>query len=405
MSSTCPPNTPNAPSRPPIAKRIPPLALGTATFNCQYNSSPESLSTFSIVQHALHSGLLSFDTSPYYGPAETLLGSALTHPTTLTHFPRPSYFLTTKVGRINSTTFDYTPAWVRQSIHRSISRLHGPNADSGYLDLALCHDAEFVSPAEALTAVLTLRELRNEGRVRYIGISGYPVGQLAALAEMVLKESGEPLDAVMSYANFTVQNTTLATDALGRIRAAGVGVVLNASPLGMGLLRKNGVPVGSMGDWHPAPAGLRAACAKAAEEVEALGENLARVAIRYAYEEWMKVAGEEGVGTKVPFGKRLDRLGEEGGEEQGKMRGVSVCGVSFLEELQDTLEVWNSILGAEEGRQEDAQRREGNMEVVEVVRRTLGKWVDYAWESPGEGFVWGGGGAGEVGNAGLDYRD
>ncbi|KAF8451321.1 NADP-dependent oxidoreductase domain-containing protein [Terfezia claveryi] len=351
--------------RPPITKRIPPLALGTATFNNQYNSSPETLPTLAIVQHALHSGLLAFDTSPYYGPAETLLGSALTHPSTLTHFPRPSYFLTTKVGRISSSNFDYTPSWVRQSIHRSISRLHGPSADDGYLDLVLCHDVEFVTPAEVLTAVRTLRELREEGKIKYVGISGYPVGQLATLAEMVLEETGEPLDAVMSYANFTVQNKTLLMIPLARIRAAGVGVVLNASPLGMGLLRKGGVPVGSMGDWHPAPAGLRAICATIAEEVEALGENLATVAIRYAYEGWMQVAGMWG----------------------GKMKGVSVCGVSSLEELQDMLEVWKSILGAEEGREEDAQKREMNRGLVEALRVRLGKWIDYAWESPGEGFV------------------
>ena len=258
--------------------------------------------------------------------------------------------------------------------------------DSGYLDLALCHDVEFVTPLEVLSAVRTLRELRDEGKVRYIGISGYPVVHLAELAEMVLGETGEPLDAVMSYANFTVQNATLAAEAMGRFKAAGVGVVLNASPLGMGLLRKNGVPVGSMGDWHPAPAGLRAACAKAAAEVEALGENLAKVAIRYAYEEWMKVAGEAGMGTKVPFGKRQDKL-EEVEVEGGKMRGVNVCGVSNLEELEDTLETWKSILGAEEGREEDEQRRERNRRAVEVVRRGLDEWVGYAWESPGEGFV------------------
>jgi len=200
---------------------------------------------------------------------------------------------------------------------------------------------------------------------------------------MVLEETGEPLDAVMSYANFTVQNKALAMAPLVRIRDAGVGVVLNASPLGMGLLRKNGVPVGDMDDWHPAPAGLRAACAKIAEEMEALGENLAAVAIRYAYEGWMQIAGLWGLGTRVPFGKRQDELGE--GER--KMKGVSVCGVSSFEELQDTLEVWKSIQSAWEGREEDAQRRERNRAMVSALRGSLGEWVDYTWESPGEGFV------------------
>ena len=360
-----------------------------------------------------------------------MLGASLTDPDLRAKYPRESYFLTTKVGRISAETFDYSPAWVRQSVSRSISRLGA----GGWLDLVLCHDVEFVSAAEVLGAIAALRELRelreprDDGTtavpvptVRYVGISGYPLGVLCDLAELVLRETGEPLDAVMSYANFTLQNTRLHTAAAARFKAAGVAVVLNASPLGMGLLRTNGVPVGTMGDWHPAPAGLREACARAAEFCEkqqqqqitssSNGSNsnsnsnsggsggsyepLEKVALRYALEEWMRVGGggEAGLGTTAPFGKTQS----EQPKPKPKPKGVSVCGVSYLHELTDTLDVFRSVLraadadadtDADAGAEEEERRRRSKTrkQLVEGIRGVLGPWVDYAWDSPGKDFV------------------
>ncbi|KAK3096339.1 hypothetical protein LTR53_019384, partial [Teratosphaeriaceae sp. CCFEE 6253] len=77
-------------------------------------------------------------------------------------------------------------------------------------------------------------------------------------------------------------NRRLETEGLQALEAAGVGCVLNASPLNIGLLRAEGVPVGQLGDFHPAPQGLRKACAEVAGLTQARGENLAAVALRYA---------------------------------------------------------------------------------------------------------------------------
>ena len=54
------------------------------------------------------------------------------------------------------------------------------------------------------------------GRIKYVGRSGYPMATLCDLAEMILERTGEPLDAVMSYANLTLQNTRLSSVALPR---------------------------------------------------------------------------------------------------------------------------------------------------------------------------------------------
>lgn len=366
--------------RRPLSAHLPPLIMGTATFNHQFNTDPYALPTTNLVHKALSNGVTAFDTSPYYGPAEELLGQALsTAPA-----PRHSYTLLTKVGRIASAAFDYSPEWIRHSVRRSLTRLH-----TNYLDVVYCHDVEFVQPEEVVTAVRELRRIRDESPnpdspvIRYIGISGYPIETLGMLAELILRETGEPVDVVLSYANFTVQNGRLAeSQGLDRMRNAGVDVVLNASPLGMGLVRSQGVPVGAMGDFHPAPAGLRDVVRDAAQWVQEKGngERLEVVAIRFALEEWARQGARAGVAVG---GVRL---------------GGSVMGVSTVGELEETLRVWNSILDGVDGvegfhrardldREWSAKRRQEILDLVDGVRQILGDWLDYTWDSPGADFV------------------
>ncbi len=146
--------------------------------------------------------------------------------------------------------------------------------------------SEFVSPAEVLEAVRELRRIRDEeGTIHYVGICGYPIDVLGDLAELILRETGEPLDAVQSYAHFTLQNQTLAgARGIQRLSKAGVQVVPNASILGMGLLRRQGVPIGGLGDFHPAPSSLREAVRKASDFCDTYGERIEVIAMRWALE-------------------------------------------------------------------------------------------------------------------------
>lgn len=61
---------------PPLNEIIPPLICGTATFNNQYNTDVSALPTDQIIHRALEAGVKAFDTSPYYGPSEELLGTS-----------------------------------------------------------------------------------------------------------------------------------------------------------------------------------------------------------------------------------------------------------------------------------------------------------------------------------------
>lgn len=349
--------------RPALSEVIPPLILGTATFNVQYHPDPSRMPYTDIVRRALESGVNAFDTSPYYGPSEILLGDALRQ---LEPAPnRADYLLITKCGRIRGDEFDYSPAWVRYSVHRSLERL-----GTSYLDLVYTHDVEFVSPEEVLAAVKELRSLRDKGLIRYVGISGYPVDQLASLAEMILRETGEPLDAVLSYSNYNIQNTLLARpDYQATFRRARIGCLLNASMLSMGLLKSRGIDSTQMSSWHPAPADLRAACAKLSDMT---GEDtLESVALRWALSSWERHG--EGFGTHVTAA--VDPV-------HVYKRGISVMGVSSVEELDETVKLWK-----EATEKMSPKAREIALLVHDTLQPALGKHKDQTWISGGPGFV------------------
>jgi len=380
-----------------LSASLPPLIFGTATFTYQFNPDPFALGPTEIVERALALGVRAFDTSPYYGPAEEILGNALSTDLVRRHYPRENYCILTKVGRILADSFDYSPPWIRYSVKRSCKRLR-----TNYLDVVYCHDVEFVSAQEVLEAVKELRRIRDEeGTIKYVGISGYPVTVLCDLAEMILHETGEPLDAVMSYANFTLQNTTLLSEGIPRLVAASVDVVPNASPLGMGLLRSQGPPIGAMGNWHPAPDELQKAIRAASDWTDKQGERLEVVAVRFALENWLREGAKVGAqGDAVAIREGTYHVETSVREKLG----VSVMGVSNVAELDETIRVWRSVLDgmaddldqgpgaitpddAVSDHEWSLQRRRRIRDLAKGIRSILGQWADFAWASPEPGFV------------------
>lgn len=218
--------------------------------------------------------------------------------------------------------------------------------------------------------------------IRYVGISGYPVEVLAELAEMILQKTGEPLDAVLSYANFTIQNDRLGqTEYLDRFEAAQVGCLLNASILGMGLLTTRGVENGPMVSWHPAPPELRKRCSDLSVMAQADGEHLEEVSIRWALKNWARIGAR--------FGTRLPATGPDASSAQPKSStriGVSVMGVSAVEELEETWRVWQSVMGLTESENEQTRKSITHL-VEEIMWPSLGEWKNHAWQSGGASFI------------------
>ncbi|WP_254513114.1 aldo/keto reductase [Anatilimnocola floriformis] len=215
------------------------------------------------VRTALDLGMNFIDTSPYYGRgmSEVLLGVALRD------VPRDSYLLGTKLGRYDGAHFDFSARRVVESVDISLHRM-----GVDYLDIMLCHDIEFVDMRQIIEETLpALRKIKEQGKVRFIGISGYPMN----IFKYVLDQ--QPLDVVLSYNHYTLQNTMLA-DLLPYLESKKVGV-MNAAPFSARLLTEQPLPV-----WHKATPKVRAIAKQAADHCRSRGVDIAQLAVQFSIE-------------------------------------------------------------------------------------------------------------------------
>jgi aryl-alcohol dehydrogenase-like predicted oxidoreductase len=360
----------SADPKPPLSSIVSKLVLGGAAFSTQLHPDPTSLPVRDIIKYALRLGFRTFDTSPYYGPSEWLLGDAFSHPDIVSNYSRSEIILMTKVGRIAALEFDYSPKWIRYSVDRSLDRFK-----TSYLDVVFCHDIEYVTDADAVIAVGVLFDLVNQGKVRYVGVSGYSIDKLVRVANLVKEQYGRPLDAVQNWAQLTLQNTRLESEGLGALRDAGVDCIFNSSPLCIGLLRSGGVPVGSLGDFHPAPAGLREAASQASNWVESRGDNLASLALRFAISR-IALASRRPPGASTIFG------GGSIWEIDANMSAAE----RILESSKTTS---NEGLLQRDVRDFEVVRKstlEADRELVLGVRKIFGEWLDFGFTSPEAGW-------------------
>ncbi len=320
----------------PSLTNLPPIIFGCGTFSNQYtDKAPPARS---LIREAYDSGIRAFDTSPYYGDSETILGDALQN-LFAANVRRDEIFVTTKCGRYGLWDFDYSPDRIRKSVLSSLEKLN-----LAYLDVVLMHDVEFVSREEAVAAATVLFDLKDQGIVKNVGLSGYPLPTILDRATFV-GEQVRPLDVVLSYSNFNIQNTLLAA-AIPQFHAIGVKVVLNASPLSMGLLRREGPP-----SWHPASPELKQNVLDAIGYLDSRGngEQLGRIAISFA----------------------LSRASD-------KARGIgsTVVGFTDVPEVKLAVDIYLAITT------EDESHRQERESVEEGVRNAMGSGIDMTWTSP-----------------------
>src|ERR1041385_7641859 len=174
--------------------QLPILGFGASSLGQEFRrvSLDEALGR---VRAALDAGLNFIDTSPFYGRgmSEVLLGIALRD------VPRDSYTLCTKLGRYDLQHFDFSARRVAESVAISLHRL---GAD--HLDIILCHDIEFVDMQQIVDETLpALRRIQRQGKVRFIGFSGYPM----KIFKFILDRTS--VDCVLSYNQYTLQNTQI----------------------------------------------------------------------------------------------------------------------------------------------------------------------------------------------------
>src|SRR4051794_236257 len=213
------------------------------------------------VHVALDLGMTFIDTSPYYGRglSECLLGVALRG------VPRDRYLLGSKLGRYDANHFDFSARRVAESVDVSLHRM-----GVDHLDIILCHDIEFVDMQQIVDETLpALRKVQQQGKVRFVGVSGYPMNMFRFVLDRA------PLDVVLSYNHYTLQNTMLA-DLVPYLQGKGVGI-MNAAPFSARLLTNATLP-----PWHKATPEVRAICKKAAEHCSAQGIDIAQLAVQFS---------------------------------------------------------------------------------------------------------------------------
>ena len=240
---------------------LPILSFGASSLGQEFRSVrlDEAIAS---VHAALECGLTFIDTSPFYGRgmSEVLLGIALRD------VPRASYTLCTKLGRYDLAHFDFSAKRVAESIDVSLHRL-----GTDHLDIVLCHDIEFVPLQQIVDETIpALRQAQTTGKVRYIGISGYPM----KIFRYVLEQTD--LDCVLSYNQYTLQNTRFADELVPYLKARGVGV-MNAGPFSARLLTNAPLP-----KWLKEPEEVKAAARKAAEHCTSKGSDLAKLALQFS---------------------------------------------------------------------------------------------------------------------------
>lgn len=240
---------------------LPVLSFGASSLGAEFRSVQID-EIFESVRVALELGLNFIDTSPFYGRgmSEVLLGIALRD------VPRDQYTLCSKLGRYDVGHFDFSAKRVVESVDVSLHRL-----GTDHLDIMLCHDIEFVPLQQIVEETLpALRRIQQSGKVRFVGISGYPM----KIFDVVSSQA--ELDCILSYNQYTLQNTTLADDLIPKLKAKNIGI-MNGGPFSARLLTNATLPV-----WFRDPKNVQAAAKEAALYCQKQGVDIAQLALQFS---------------------------------------------------------------------------------------------------------------------------
>jgi L-galactose dehydrogenase len=212
------------------------------------------------VHLAVERGINFFDVSPYYGItlAEARLGEAL-------EGRRDKVVLATKCGRYGGAEFDFSAKTITAQFEESLKRLR-----TDYVDILQAHDVEFGHVEQIVGETLpAMRRLQEQGKARYIGITGYSLKNLMEIAGKA------KVDSILSYCRYNLLITDLDRELVPFAKEHGVGVI-NASPLHMGIITERGGP-----EWHPAPQAVKDAGQKIVALCKARGVDASEVALKF----------------------------------------------------------------------------------------------------------------------------
>jgi diketogulonate reductase-like aldo/keto reductase len=206
---------------PSTGEMMPVIGLGTWRAFDVGTDETTRLPLREVLQILLDGGGRIIDSSPMYGRAEAVTGDLLAELTA-----RPRAFLATKVwttGRERGI----------EQMRRSARLLRNET-----IDLMQIHNL-----VDWRTHLASLRRMKDDGQIRYIGITHYTTGALPELARILAREPG--IDFVQL--GYSLATRAAETEVLPVAASRGVGVIAN-QPLERGDLfrRVRGRP---LPDW------------------------------------------------------------------------------------------------------------------------------------------------------------
>ncbi|MFO0012419.1 MAG: aldo/keto reductase [Planctomycetota bacterium] len=236
------------------------LGFGASSIGAEFGQF-DIESSLSAVRTALDAGINFIDTAAYYGRgmSEILLGQILPR------YPREQLVVSTKLGRYAPRHFDFSAKRVTESIDVSLERMR-----LDYLDIVFCHDIEYGDIDQVIDETLpALRRQVERGKVRYVGVSGYPMKNFERVIPTGL------IDCFITYNHYTLQND-MALRLLPLAAKHRVGAI-NAAPFSARLLTNLPLP-----PWHKATPDVRRIAGDAALHCSVHGSSIEKLALQFS---------------------------------------------------------------------------------------------------------------------------
>lgn len=179
---------------------------------------------------AYEKGIKLFDTANVYqnGNNEVMLGNLMKD------YPRSSFYLATKVkpagtDREGKPTNVTTADAFLEKFNTSLSRLK-----MDYVDILYVHDINHTDLLEYKPIINTIKKLKKEGKIKFIGFSTHrnEPAVISAAAEQ------KTWDVILTSYNFKQTYITELQSAIKKANAAGIGIVAMKTMAGGGFLDK-----------------------------------------------------------------------------------------------------------------------------------------------------------------------
>ena len=174
-----------------------------------------------VLNAVLDNGINFIDTAVCYGTSEARIGRAISH-------RRGEYILATKCGCVPGkpmgTPHVHTAANIRAGVEHSLRTMR-----TDHIDIAQFHHSLTRSAWEADGALDELKKMKDEGKLRYIGVSG------------IMPNLVEQIDSGV-FDVFQIPYSALQREH--------EGIIAKASAAGAGIIIRGGVARGAPIDWN-----------------------------------------------------------------------------------------------------------------------------------------------------------